>query len=72
MQGKQLPSLPDAKPDERFLNGDEWRGAIKLMAGLLRRVSDADQDLVFSLLAGVSVDECKFVPSIDEPTREDN
>lgn len=69
MRGQELPSLPDPEPHERFLNSDEWRGAIKLMAGLLRRVSEADQDLVFSLLARVSVDERKFVQSIDEPKR---
>lgn len=69
MRGEELPCLPDPEPHERFLNGDEFRGALKLVAGLLRRVSDADKDLVYGMLAAVTVDERKFVPTIDEPRR---
>lgn len=68
-RGEELPSVPDPEPHERFLNGDEWRGAIKLMAALIRRTSDADKDLIFGLLAPVVVDEGRLVPSIEEPQR---
>lgn len=68
-RGEELPSVPDPLPHERFLNGDEYRGALKLMAGLLRRVSEADNELIYAMFAAASVDERRFVPTIAEPTR---
>jgi hypothetical protein len=63
----ELPQLPDAEPDERFHSVDEWSGAAKLVRGLLRRLGDADSNLVFDLLADGTIDLRKLAPSIEEP-----
>jgi hypothetical protein len=63
----ELPQLPDAAPDERFHSAEEWSGAIKLVRGLLKRLDDADSDLVFGALATEAIDPRKLTPSIEEP-----
>lgn len=67
--GDELPQLPDADPCERFHSREEWAGAIKLVEGLIWRLSKEDRDFIFAALAHEVVDDRKFVPSIDEPKR---
>ena len=55
MQGASLPQLPGAEPQERFHSADEWRGAVKLTDYWLSRLSPADKNLIFTLLAPVAV-----------------
>jgi hypothetical protein len=62
-----LPQLRDAASDEQFHNRDEWAGAIKFIEALLRRLDDADLDLVFGTLATEAIDPRKLSPSIEEP-----
>jgi hypothetical protein len=69
MRGEGLPQMPDPAPHEKFHTAEEWRGAIKLVEVLLRRLSDADTDLIFDQFAAAAVDERKFVPSIEDPAR---
>ncbi len=64
-----LPQLPDAKPHERFHSADEWRGAVKLLDALLRRMDRSDTDTIFEIMASVAVDERGFTPSIEDPKR---
>lgn len=64
-----LPQLPDAEPHEQFHCAREWRGAIKLLNGLIRRFDRGDRDAIYTLLASIAVDERKFVPTIAEPLR---
>ena len=67
-EDKRQP-FPDAEPHEQFYCADEWRGAIKLLAGLLRRMSAADRDFVYDLFALEAVDPRALTPSIEEPRR---
>jgi hypothetical protein len=53
LNDRDLPSLPDAKPHERFLNGDEYRGAMKLVTGVLHRLHRNDQTFVYDAFAMV-------------------
>lgn len=64
-----FPQLPDADQREQFRTSDEYRGAIKLLEGLMRRLGEADQEYLFLMLALEAVDESGFTPSIEEPRR---
>ena len=68
-QGRNVPQLADARPHERFHSPEEWTGAIKLIQALLLRLGEQDFKLVFDLLASVAIDERKFTPSVEGPTR---
>jgi hypothetical protein len=65
--GDELPQLRGAELRERFHNADEWTGAVKFIEALLRRLDDADSDLVFGTLAIEAIDPRKLTPSIEEP-----
>jgi hypothetical protein len=64
-----IPQLPDAEPHERFHCAEEWRGAIKLVDALIRRMSKEDKDFLFMAMAAEAVDERGFKPSIEDPKR---
>lgn len=51
LRARELPQLADARPWERFGSHDEWRGAVKLAEYWLSRLSPADREFVFTLLA---------------------
>jgi hypothetical protein len=51
-----LPQLPDARPWESFQSLGEWEGAMKLSEYWLSRLSAADKEYVFTLLAPMPVD----------------
>jgi hypothetical protein len=51
-----LPQLPEAKPWERFASPAEWEGAMKLAEYWLNRLSGADREYVFTLLAATPCD----------------
>ena len=53
LEGEELPQLHGAKPWEQFHSTDEWRGALKVAGYWLTRLSDADKNFVFTLLAPV-------------------
>lgn len=55
MQGQGVPDLPGAEPWEQFLNPNEWRGAVKLVDYWLSRLSCADKEMIFTLLAPVAM-----------------
>lgn len=55
LQGKDLPQLPGAALWEQFHSSDEWRGALKVAEYWLARLSEADKEFVFTLLAPVGV-----------------
>jgi hypothetical protein len=52
-----LPQLPAARAHERFRSREEWDGAMKLVEYWLDRLSSADRDYVFMLLAPLSLDQ---------------
>ena len=56
MNGEELPQMPEPEAHERFHNADEWRGALKLADYLLVHLDDADKELVFEMLAPLSID----------------
>ena len=51
-----MPVLPYSRPHERFLNDDEWLGAIKVLDYAIRRLSPADKDFVFDIFALSALD----------------
>jgi len=59
MLGEALPALPGAQPHEGFLNGDEYRGAVKLLNYVLRRTSQADRDMIFDAIGVVGIHPSK-------------
>lgn len=63
----ELPQLPAAEPCERFHSHQEWEGAMKLVEGLIRRMSKEDRDFIFAALAQEAIDDRKFTSSIEEP-----
>lgn len=64
-----FPQLPDAQPFEQFRTGDEHRGAMKVLEGIMRRLCQEDRELLFDALADVAVDPRTITPSIEEPRR---
>lgn len=46
-----LPELPQAQPHETFLNGDEYRGAMKVLGYVIDRLSESDRELLFCAFA---------------------
>lgn len=53
---KEYPQLPYAKPHEQFYTVEQWRGASRMLAYLVRRLDPADKDLLFDLFAPIAVD----------------
>jgi len=53
---RRLPQLADAKPWEQFRSPEEWQGAMKLAEYWLNRLSAADREYVFTLLASPDLD----------------
>ena len=53
MEGKEMPSLPHARLHEQFHYPDEFRGAMKLITGLLYRLDPTDKAFVFDAFASV-------------------
>ena len=51
--------MPDARLWQQFHNDDEWRGAMKMADYWLRRLSERDKELAFTLAAPVCVDPRK-------------
>lgn len=51
-----LPQLPQARAWERFRSCEEWEGAMKLAEYWLARLSDADREYVYTLLADTALD----------------
>ena len=51
LSGASLPKLPHAQPNEVFLNGDEYRGAMKVLDYVLDRLSDADREMLYGAFA---------------------
>lgn len=64
-----IPQLPETLPHEQFQSQDEWNGGLKLLNLMLHRIGKSDRDYVFDLVASIAVDERKFTPTRDEPTR---
>jgi hypothetical protein len=56
LRRKGLPQLAEAEPSEQFHSRAEWEGAMKLAEYWLNRLSAADKEYVFTLLAPTTVD----------------
>jgi hypothetical protein len=56
LRSEDLPQLPNAEPWEQFHSAEEWRGALKVAEYWLTRLSAADKDFVFTLMAPAFVD----------------
>ena len=54
-----IPQMPNARPWQQFHSDEEWRGAMKLADYWLRRLSERDKELVFTLAAPICMDDRK-------------
>lgn len=61
LQSRELPQLPGANPWERLHSDQEWRGALKVAAYFMQRLSDSDREFVFGLYS--SSDERRRTPT---------
>jgi hypothetical protein len=55
-----VPQLSDARPWERFRSREEWQGGMKVAQYWLNRLSAADKEHVFTLLADTATDHETF------------
>jgi len=51
-----VPQFADARPWERFGSREEWQGGMKVAQYWLNRLSAADKEHVFMLLASTEID----------------
>lgn len=51
LNDQDMPSLPNAKPHEQFHRSDEFRGAMKLITGVLARLHPEDRDFIYDAYA---------------------
>lgn len=52
----EMPALPNARPHEQFHRPDEYRGAMKLVTGLLQRLHPKDATFVYDAFAVACVE----------------
>ena len=51
-----LPKISRLDPCYQPMNGEQYRGAMRLVSGLLHRLGKADKDFLFDLLGDAYVD----------------
>lgn len=57
--------VPNAKPTERFLSGDQFEGAMRMVTALLDRLHPSDRDFLFDAFASAAT-------SVDAEKTADN
>ena len=56
MDGRDLPEpVPNAMPHEAFLNDEQYRGALRMVTGMMSRLHPRDAAFVYDAFAHVSV-----------------
>lgn len=51
-----LPKISGLEPCYQPMNGEQYRGAMRLVSGLMHRLGKADKDFLFDLFAEAYVD----------------
>ena len=62
-EGNLPDPVPNAKPTERFLSSDQYRGALRMVTAMLNRLHPNDTAFVYDAFAIVMADPARVAPA---------